>query len=85
VHRFADLFKRGIFNPFLDIVFDGFNIMARRFFNIFDLLRLFVVEIDDREPPAIDDGRNPMMDGFGLIAFAALAPIIFVLLYGLVM
>ena len=30
-------------------------------------------------------GRNPMMDGFGLIAFAALAPIIFVLLYGLVM
>jgi hypothetical protein len=30
-------------------------------------------------------GRNPMLDGFGLIAFAALAPIIFVLFYGLVM
>jgi len=29
------------------------------------------------------DGRNPMTDGFGLIAFASLLPIIFVLSYGL--
>jgi hypothetical protein len=29
-------------------------------------------------------GRNPMVDGFGLIAFASLMPIIFVLLFGLV-
>ena len=29
-------------------------------------------------------GRNPMLDGFGLIAFACLAPIIFILIYGLV-
>lgn len=29
-------------------------------------------------------GRNPMLDGFGLIAFASLMPIIFVLLFGLV-
>ena len=29
-------------------------------------------------------GRNPMVDGFGLIAFASLTPIIFVLLYGMV-
>ncbi len=28
-------------------------------------------------------GRNPMLDGFGLIAFAALSPIIFVLLLGI--
>lgn len=28
-------------------------------------------------------GRNPMIEGFGLIAFASLAPIIFVLLFGL--
>lgn len=28
-------------------------------------------------------GRNPMTDGFGLIAFASLTPIIFVLVYGL--
>jgi hypothetical protein len=28
-------------------------------------------------------GRNPMMDGFGVIALAALAPIIFVQLYGI--
>ena len=28
-------------------------------------------------------GRNPMVDGFGLIAFASLTPIIFVLLYGM--
>jgi hypothetical protein len=27
-------------------------------------------------------GRNPMVDGFGLIAFAALTPIIFVMAYG---
>lgn len=29
-------------------------------------------------------GRNPMVDGFGLIAFASLTPIIFVLIYGMV-
>lgn len=29
-------------------------------------------------------GRNPMVDGFGLIAFASLAPIVFVLIYGIV-
>jgi hypothetical protein len=29
-------------------------------------------------------GRNPMIDGFGLIAFANLTPIVFVLLYGMV-
>jgi len=29
-------------------------------------------------------GRNPMIDGFGLIAFASLMPIIFVLLFGMV-
>ncbi|QYJ99050.1 DUF1538 domain-containing protein [Shewanella alkalitolerans] len=28
-------------------------------------------------------GRNPMLDGFGLIAFASLTPMIFVLLYGM--
>jgi hypothetical protein len=28
-------------------------------------------------------GRNPMTDGFGLIAFASLTPIIFVLIYGM--
>ncbi len=28
-------------------------------------------------------GRNPMVDGFGLIAFASLSPIIFVLVYGM--
>ena len=28
-------------------------------------------------------GRNPMVDGFGLIAFASLTPIIFVLVYGM--
>ena len=28
-------------------------------------------------------GRNPMVDGFGLIAFASLMPIIFVLVYGI--
>ena len=27
-------------------------------------------------------GRNPMVDGFGLIAFASLMPMIFVLAYG---
>lgn len=30
-------------------------------------------------------GRNPMIDGFGLIAFASLFPIGFVLIYGMVM
>jgi hypothetical protein len=30
-------------------------------------------------------GRNPMIDGFGLIAFASLFPIAFVLTYGMVM
>ena len=29
-------------------------------------------------------GRNPMIDGFGLIAFASLTPILFVLIYGIV-
>ncbi|MGV6859932.1 MAG: DUF1538 family protein [bacterium] len=29
-------------------------------------------------------GRNPMLDGFGLIMFASLTPIIFVMLYGMV-
>ncbi len=29
-------------------------------------------------------GRNPMLDGFGLIAFASLTPMIFVLAYGMV-
>jgi hypothetical protein len=29
-------------------------------------------------------GRNPMVDGFGLIAFASLVPIIFVLIFGMV-
>ena len=30
-------------------------------------------------------GRNPMIDGFGLIAFASLMPMIFVMLYGILM
>lgn len=30
-------------------------------------------------------GRNPMLDGFGLIAFASLTPIIFVMIYGMVL
>ena len=29
-------------------------------------------------------GRNPMIDGFGLIAFASLTPIIFVMIFGMV-
>ena len=29
-------------------------------------------------------GRNPMIDGFGLIAFASLPPMIFVMGYGMV-
>ena len=29
-------------------------------------------------------GRNPMLDGFGLIAFASLTPILFVLIYGII-
>jgi hypothetical protein len=29
-------------------------------------------------------GRNPMTDGFGMIAFASLTPMIFVLLFGMV-
>ena len=29
-------------------------------------------------------GRNPMIDGFGLIAFASVMPIIFVLIFGVV-
>jgi hypothetical protein len=29
-------------------------------------------------------GRNPMTDGFGLIAFASLTPILFVLVYGII-
>jgi hypothetical protein len=30
-------------------------------------------------------GRNPLVDGFGLIAFASLLPIVFVMLYGMVL
>ncbi|WP_234494343.1 DUF1538 domain-containing protein [Vibrio maritimus] len=30
-------------------------------------------------------GRNPMLDGFGLIAFASLLPMMFVMIYGMVM
>ena len=30
-------------------------------------------------------GRNPMVDGFGLIAFASLTPIIFVMVYGMIL
>lgn len=30
-------------------------------------------------------GRNPLLDGFGLIALASLLPILFVLLYGMIM
>ncbi len=29
-------------------------------------------------------GRNPMLDGFGLIAFASLLPMLFVMLYGMI-
>ena len=29
-------------------------------------------------------GRNPMIDGFGLIAFASLTPIIFVMVFGMI-
>ena len=29
------------------------------------------------------EGRNPVADGFGLIAFASLTPMIFVMLYGM--
>jgi len=29
------------------------------------------------------EGRNPVVDGFGLIAFASLSPIVFVLVYGM--
>jgi hypothetical protein len=29
-------------------------------------------------------GRNPMIDGFGLIAFASLTPMVFVMIYGMV-
>jgi hypothetical protein len=29
------------------------------------------------------EGRNPLADGFGLIAFASLTPMIFVMLYGM--
>jgi hypothetical protein len=29
-------------------------------------------------------GRNPMIDGFGLIAFASLTPMIFVMAYGMI-
>ena len=28
-------------------------------------------------------GRNPMLDGFGLIAFASLTPILFVMVFGI--
>jgi len=30
-------------------------------------------------------GRNPMVDGFGLIAFASLTPMIFVMIYGIIL
>ncbi|MBT6830107.1 MAG: DUF1538 family protein, partial [Rhodospirillaceae bacterium] len=30
-------------------------------------------------------GRNPLIDGFGLIAFASLTPILFVLVFGMLM
>jgi len=30
-------------------------------------------------------GRNPMIDGFGLIAFASLTPLVFVLAYGMIL
>ena len=30
-------------------------------------------------------GRNPMLDGFGLIAFASLLPMMFVMLYGIIL
>ena len=30
-------------------------------------------------------GRNPLVDGFGLIAFASLLPIVFVMGYGIVL
>ena len=30
-------------------------------------------------------GRNPLIDGFGLIAFACLTPILFVLVFGMLM
>ena len=30
-------------------------------------------------------GRSPLVDGFGLIAFASLTPIVFVLMYGIVL
>ena len=33
---------------------------------------------------SVIEGRNPMVDGFGLIAFASLMPIIFVLAFGIV-
>ncbi len=33
---------------------------------------------------SVIEGRNPMIDGFGLIAFASLTPMIFVLCYGMV-
>ena len=29
-------------------------------------------------------GRNPLLDGFGLIAFASLTPILFVMLFGMI-
>ena len=30
-------------------------------------------------------GRSPMIDGFGLIAFASLTPMIFVMAYGMIL
>ena len=30
-------------------------------------------------------GRNPLLDGFGLIAFACLTPILFVLVFGILL
>ncbi len=31
------------------------------------------------------EGRNPMVDGFGLIAFASLSPMMFVMVYGIIL
>jgi hypothetical protein len=29
-------------------------------------------------------GRNPLLDGFGLIAFASLLPVFFAMIYGII-
>jgi hypothetical protein len=40
---------------------------------------------DPDEVYASIKGRNPMTDGFGLIAFASLTPMIFVMGYGILL